>query len=36
MKLTSETVTVELKNGSIVHGTISGMYHPLLPPPHML
>jgi hypothetical protein len=25
MKLTSETVTVELKNGSIVHGTIAGI-----------
>lgn len=25
MKLSTETVTVELKNGSIAHGTIVGM-----------
>jgi len=24
MKLNNETVTVELKNGSIVHGTVTG------------
>jgi len=29
MKLNNETVTVELKGGSVVHGTITGAY-PLL------
>ena len=30
MKLNNETVTIELKNGSVVHGTVVGMFEILL------
>lgn len=30
MKLANETVTVELKNGTVLHGTVSGMFGSLV------
>lgn len=29
MKLNNETVTIELKNGATVHGTVTGMPYPM-------